>query len=93
MREHRGRGASAPHFPESASPQTAHMVDAFEQRVSAPEPLAAPLGTRVIARDLFANIPVRREYLRSASAEFARISTFLASLALRDPAVTFALRH
>jgi len=76
-----------------AGAQTAHAVDAFEQHVSAPEPLAAPLGTRVIVRDLFANIPVRREYLRSASAEFARISTFLASLALQYPAVTFALRH
>jgi DNA mismatch repair protein MutL len=73
--------------------QVAHAVDAFEQRVSAPEPLAAPLGTRVIARDLFANVPVRREYLRSPSAEFARISTFLACLALRYPHVTFALRH
>jgi DNA mismatch repair protein MutL len=76
-----------------ADAQIAHAVDAFEQRVSAPQPLAAPPGTRVIVRDLFATIPVRREYLRSASAEFARISTFLGSLALRYSAVTFALRH
>lgn len=76
-----------------AGAQTAHAVDAFEQSVSAPQPLAAPPGTRVIVRDLFANVPVRREYLRSASSEFSRISTFLASLALRYSAVTFALRH
>jgi DNA mismatch repair protein MutL len=76
-----------------AAEQVAHAVDAFEQSVGEPEPVAAPVGTRVIVRDLFANVPVRREYLRSASAEFARISTFLATLSLRYPAVTFALRH
>jgi DNA mismatch repair protein MutL len=76
-----------------AAQQVAHAVDAFEQMVGEPEPVAAPVGTRVVVRDLFANVPVRREYLRSASAEFARISTFLATLSLRYPAVTFALRH
>jgi DNA mismatch repair protein MutL len=76
-----------------AAYEVAHAVDAFEQTIGEPEPVAAPLGTRVIVRDLFANVPVRREYLRSASAEFARISTFLATLSLRYPAVTFALRH
>ncbi|MBV8150656.1 MAG: DNA mismatch repair endonuclease MutL [Candidatus Eremiobacteraeota bacterium] len=56
-------------------------------------PAAAPPGTRVVARDLFANVPVRREFLRSASAEFARISTWLGTLALGYPAVTFRLTH
>jgi DNA mismatch repair protein MutL len=36
---------------------------------------------------------VRREYLRSASAEFNRISSWLTSFALAYPAVTFTLRH
>ncbi|HTV73455.1 MAG TPA: DNA mismatch repair endonuclease MutL [Candidatus Acidoferrales bacterium] len=76
-----------------AGEEVAHAVDAFELTISDPVPLAAPVGTRVIVRDLFANVPVRREYMRSASAEFARISTFLATLSLRYPQVTFALRH
>jgi DNA mismatch repair protein MutL len=44
-------------------------------------------------RALFENVPVRREYLRSPSAEFNRISSWLSSFALAYPRVTFALRH
>jgi DNA mismatch repair protein MutL len=42
---------------------------------------------------LFENVPVRREYLRSAGTEFARISSWLASFALAYPGVAFTLRH
>jgi DNA mismatch repair protein MutL len=68
-------------------------VEAFAGEVSAPEPVAAPQGTRVIVRELFTNVPVRREYLRSPAAEFARVSTFLATLSLGYPRVTFSLAH
>ncbi len=68
-------------------------LEAHGEHVGTVEPSAAPIGTRVSARALFANVPVRREYLRSAAAEFARISTWLVSFALAYPAVTFVLRH
>lgn len=67
---------------------TAHAEDA-----GAVEPAAAPRGTRISVRRLFENVPVRREYLKSASAEFNRISTWLSMFALAYPSVTFALRH
>ena len=57
------------------------------------EPAASPVGTTVRARDLFANVPVRREYLRSASAEFNRISGWLSTFAIGYPGVTFSLHH
>jgi DNA mismatch repair protein MutL len=57
------------------------------------EPAAAAPGTRVTVTELFANVPVRREYLKSASAEFTRISSWLSSFALAYPRVTFVLRH
>jgi DNA mismatch repair protein MutL len=44
-------------------------------------------------RDLFSNVPVRREYLHSAAAEFARISAWFSGFALAYPAVTFSLQH
>lgn len=69
------------------------MVEAFSGEISAPEPVAAPQGTRVVVRELFTNVPVRREYLRSPAAEFARVSTFLATLSLGYPRVTFSLAH
>jgi DNA mismatch repair protein MutL len=69
------------------------MVDAYGHEVSEPEPIAAPPGTRVNVRGLFANVPARREYLRAPAAEFARISTFLGTLALGYPDVAFTLTH
>lgn len=57
------------------------------------EPCAAPLGTAVRAEDLFANVPVRREYLRSPSAEFNRISGWLSTFTLAYPQITFTLVH
>ena len=71
----------------------AYAVDAFDGATSEPEPVAAPPGTRIVVRDLFVNVPVRREYVRSPSAEFARISQFLATLALAYPLVAFSLAH
>jgi len=77
----------------AASAQLATAVDAHGEEIGEPRPLAGPPGTRVIVRDLFANVPVRREYLRSASAESARITSWLATLALAYPRVAFSLEH
>ena len=68
-------------------------VRAHGERVGAVEPAAAPLGTSVRASALFENVPVRREYLRSAGSEFNRISSWLSSFALAYPGRTFTLRH
>jgi len=70
-----------------------YAVEAHELEVGELEPVAAPPGTRIVVRNLFANVPVRREYVRGPSAEFTRISNFLATLALAYPAVTFSLAH
>lgn len=70
-----------------------YAVDAYELAVGEPEPIAAPPGTRIVVTDLFGNVPVRREYVRGPAAEFARISTFLATLALAYPGVTFSVSH
>jgi DNA mismatch repair protein MutL len=77
----------------TAASEVGWMVEAHGNDVSQPEPIAAPLGTRVSVRGLFANVPARREYLRAPAAEFARISTFLATLALGYPEVAFTLAH
>ena len=77
----------------AAGAEVGSAVDAHGTVVSAPEPVAAAPGTRIVVRDLFASVPARREYLRAPSVEFARISTFLATLALGYPDVTFSLAH
>ena len=68
-------------------------VRAYAEEIGAVEPAAAPVGTCVRVRALFENVPVRREYLRSAGAEFNRISSWLSSFALAYPQRRFTLRH
>ncbi len=77
----------------TARAEVATALDAHGETVGEPRPQAGPLGTRVIVRELFGNVPVRREYLRSPGAEFARISAWLAMLALAYPQVGFTLEH
>jgi DNA mismatch repair protein MutL len=79
----------------SRTPQAeiAARVRAFAEDAGAVEPAPGPNGTRVAVTDLFANVPVRREYLKSPAAEFTRISTWLSTFALAYPQVTFTLRH
>ena len=75
-----------------AADELASSVDAFEEQIGAVRLTPGPLGTRVQARELFANVPVRREYLRSPQAEATRVSTFMTTLALGYPEVAFTLR-
>lgn len=77
----------------TAGAQVGTRVEAHGEEIGDVHPVAAPPGTRVVVRDLFANVPVRREFLRSAGAEFTRISTWLGTLALAYADTTFSLSH
>jgi DNA mismatch repair protein MutL len=68
-------------------------VDAFGEEIGRPYPAPGPPGTRVVVRDLFANVPARREYLRTPGAEFTRIAQWLATMALAYPQTGFTLEH
>ena len=59
----------------TADAELATALDAHADELGEVRPVAGPPGTRVVVRDLFANVPVRREYLRSPSAEFGRIAS------------------
>ena len=48
-------------------------------------------GTSVMVQDLFANVPARRKFLRSAAAESSRIHNAVTHLALGHPHVRFQL--
>lgn len=73
--------------------QIGARIVSHAERAGEVEPAPSPIGTTVRARDLFANVPVRREYLRSPSAEFNRISGWLSTFALAYPGITFSLHH
>ena len=50
-----------------------------------------PLGTSVTVEGLFENLPARRKFLRSASAEAGRISDLVSRYALTFPEIQFRL--
>jgi DNA mismatch repair protein MutL len=56
-------------------------------------PAALPPGTRVTIEQLFAKVPARRKFLRSAKAEYAACLDIVRRLAVAHPAVAFALEH
>jgi DNA mismatch repair protein MutL len=76
-----------------AGNEIATAVDAFGEEIGIPYPAPGPVGTRVVVNDLFANVPARREYLRTPGAEFTRIAQWLATMALAYPEVGFTLEH
>ena len=56
-------------------------------------PAALPPGTRVTVEQLFAKVPARRKFLRSAKAEYVACLDIVRRLAMAHPAVAFALEH
>ena len=60
--------------------------------VRGPRPAPARPGTTIEVRTLFFNVPARRKFLKSDSAETARVTDTLESIALAHPHVGFELR-
>jgi DNA mismatch repair protein MutL len=51
----------------------------------------APEGSRIEVNDLFYNLPARRKFLKSDSAESAQVSRIVTQLALANPEIGFTL--
>lgn len=56
-------------------------------------PAALSPGTRVTIADLFARVPARRKFLRSARSEYAAALDVIRRLAMARPDIAFALEH
>ncbi|MEM1042310.1 MAG: DNA mismatch repair endonuclease MutL [Bacteroidota bacterium] len=56
-------------------------------------PCAAPNGTSIAVRNLFFNVPARRNFLKSPATEFKHLVETFQFLALSNPTVGFALVH
>jgi len=57
----------------------------------ADEPAALPPGTRVRGEELFAKVPARRKFLRSARSEYAACLDVVRRLAMARPDIAFTL--
>ncbi|KQN26307.1 DNA mismatch repair protein MutL [Sphingomonas sp. Leaf33] len=56
-------------------------------------PAALPPGTRVRVEGLFARVPARRKFLRSARAEYAACLEIVRRLAMARPGIGFSVEH
>jgi DNA mismatch repair protein MutL len=56
-------------------------------------PSGGPPGTLIEVRDLFANVPVRRKFLKQSATEFGHISEQFTKIALAHPRLHLVLRH
>jgi len=56
-------------------------------------PAALPPGTRIRVSQLFAKVPARRKFLRSARAEYAACVDVIKRLAMARPDIGFSLEH
>ncbi len=59
----------------------------------ADEPAALPQGTRVRVENLFAKVPARRKFLRTARSEYAAVLDVVRRLAMARPDIAFTLDH
>src|SRR5688572_13259425 len=56
-------------------------------------PAALPPGTRIRVENLFAKVPARRKFLRSARSEYAACLDVVRRLAMARPEIAFKLEH
>jgi DNA mismatch repair protein MutL len=73
--------------------QSGHAVEDREGLVGDVVPAAASSGTVVRVEGLFAQVPARRKFLRTAQTEAGHVADLLERLALAWPDVGFTLRH
>lgn len=69
------------------------VIRVQEGQASAKNRIHSPGGTRVQVDDLFCNLPARRKFLKSASAEYRRVLVLIQSYALAYPDVAFFLEN
>ncbi|OOB79371.1 MAG: hypothetical protein BEN19_07740 [Epulopiscium sp. Nuni2H_MBin003] len=58
-------------------------------KIQTSEEIAAPSGTTFIIRNLFFNVPARKEFLKSPAREASKITNYLYKLALANPNISF----
>ena len=76
-----------------------HHSDEGWQRIvdhgvlAADSPAALPPGTRIRVEQLFAQVPARRKFLRTARSEYAACRDIVRRLAMARPDIGFTLEH
>jgi len=62
-------------------------------RIEKIEDVGANIGTTVVVRELFFNVPARKKFLKSMSREYSYISDIIYRMAIANPEIAFKLIH
>lgn len=77
----------------TANADTATLICIEGSEVKKQEDCMAPLGTSIAVKNLFFNIPARRNFLKSNAIEVKHILDEFSRVALPNPGVSFSLHH
>ncbi len=55
--------------------------------------IGSPVGTEVVVRNLFYNLPVKRKFLKSIRSEFRHVLNYFYRISLSYPSISFKLIH
>lgn len=57
------------------------------------EDIGSNIGTTVVVRELFFNVPARKKFMKSMSREYSYISDIIARMSIANPEIAFKLVH
>lgn len=78
---------------KKADEETGTYIEVENSVVKKQEPVAAPNGTSIAMKNLFFNVPARRNFLKSNSAELRHIIDEFTRVALAFPQIFFSLTN
>ncbi|MGI5826678.1 MAG: DNA mismatch repair endonuclease MutL [Patescibacteria group bacterium] len=70
-----------------------HCIETNKGKITSTSPTGAPAGTVVLVKNLFANVPARKKFLRNPRTEFRHLLEIFAQSALAYPKIRFELIH
>ena len=73
------------------SEEVGGRIDVVDGRIDRREPVSRHVGTTVVARELFHNVPVRKEFLKSEGAERRAVTQVVTAIALSHPSTAIRL--
>lgn len=73
--------------------EAGHLVEIHGGEIEESRPCAHPPGTSVAVRNLFYNVPARRNFLKTPATEFKHVAETFEFSALAHPDVSFELIH
>ena len=68
-------------------------IEIADSRIQAQEPVATPEGTSIAVKNLFYNVPARRNFLKSNTVEMRHVVDEFQRVAMAHPEVFFSLTH